>query len=334
MRARRETRGWAVRAARRIAPGESARGAQQQGFGARLDSFPSQLRGLLPARFESGAVTVRTRGGGERTLELRPLSSGGSNTVYTIPELPGSVLRVSSGALSPNDRRAYYREIAVQRKLAAMGLSPRVVAVVYTPTRVGVIMERFDATLEDVLCNEEDTRRVFLEHDGEGALIELMMLVSRVSSCVDTKAANVVLRLDPVEFAVIDVDPYFCGARRARAMCASVDFAMCVARGSPASAVHAAVSLLILTLEAARTGPVPLPRIVDALLGAWPTVKKALHADRGGRAGGMGAEISAMAQIKHYTGIRTYAGVRAALSALLPTAGTGSDLTHRTSLSV
>jgi hypothetical protein len=91
---------------------------------------------------------------------------------------------------------------------------------------------------------------------------------------------------------------------------------MCVARGSPASAVHAAVSLLILTLEAARTGPVPLPRIVGALCAAWPTVKRALQADRGRRAGGMGAQISAMAQIRHYTGIRTYAGVHSALSAL------------------
>ena len=207
---------------------------------------------MLVAKFGRGSVTLRVRGG-ERTLEIRRLSSGGFNTVYALPALPRYVLRVSSTNLGADDRRAYHREIAVQRKLAELRLSPRVFAVVHAGDRVGVFMERFDATLEDVLCNEEDTRRVFVEHDGEGALIELMMLVSRVSSCVDTKAANVVLRLDPVEFAVIDVDPYFCGARRARATCASADFAMCVARGSPASAVHAAVSLLILTLEAART---------------------------------------------------------------------------------
>ena len=332
MRARRETRGctgWAVRAAKRDAPGAR----MDVGFGARLASFPSELRGLLPARLEGGAVTVRTRRGGERTLELRPLSSGGSNTVYTIPELPGCVLRVSSGALSPNDRRAYYREIAVQRKLAAMGLSPRVVAVVYTPTRVGVIMERFDATLEDVLCNEEDTRRVFVEHDGEGALIELMMLVSRVSSCVDTKAANVVVRLEPtVALALIDVDVYFCGVKQrprpsdapgVEWLRAELRRATSAPRAKPPLGALVAMSLLILCLDSAPVATMgQLRRIAAALLEHAPTVMRLVADDEiatvapGNKAAyaWMGAGESVFRQLAHYTPIKRLAEIETRLA--------------------
>jgi hypothetical protein len=275
------------------------------------DSVEAEIRGVLVATFGRGFVKLRVRGG-ERTLEIRRLSSGGFNTVYALPALPRFVLRVSSTPLGADDRRAYHREIAVQRKLARLRLSPRVFAVVHAGGRVGVFMERFDATLEDVLRVRSHRQKVFGEHDGEGALIELMMRVSRVASCVDTKAANVVLRLAPVELAVIDLDPYFCRARKGRE-CA--EFEQCVRSGSPASAVHAAVSLLILALEAAHSAPhsAPMfPRIVGALLGAWPVVERALRADERGN----GAPVSAMQQIRHYTGIRTYAGVRRALSAM------------------
>jgi hypothetical protein len=269
---------------------------------AEAEAVEAEIRGVLTATFGRGHVRLRVRGG-ERTLEIRRLSSGGYNTVYALPALPRYVLRVSSTPLGTEDRRAYHREIAVQRKLAKLRLSPRVFAVVHAGERVGVFMERFDATLEDALRVRAYARRVFVEHDGEGALVELMMRVSRVASCVDTKAANVVLRLAPVELAVIDVDPYFCRARRGRE-CA--DFARCLRRGSPASAVHAAVSLLILVLEARN--PRPLQRVVAALLDAWPVVERALRADERN-----GAQVSAMDQIRHYTGIRTYAGARRAL---------------------
>ena len=194
-----------------------------------VEALEAEIRGVLVAKFGRGSVTLRVRGG-ERTLEIRRLSSGGFNTVYALPALPRYVLRVSSTNLGADDRRAYHREIAVQRKLAELRLSPRVFAVVHAGDRVGVFMERFDATLEDVLRVRSLTHKVFGEHDGEGALIELMMRVSRVASCVDTKAANVVLRLAPVELAVIDVDPFFCRARRARAECA--EFERCVRRGA------------------------------------------------------------------------------------------------------
>ncbi len=282
------------------------------------------LRGVLCARFalDDASVTVTTRAELERTLELRALSSGGFNTVYSLPALPSCVLRVSTEALAPGEQRAYYAEVATQRRLASIGLSPRVYAVVHDVeecsfreapyafrARIGVVMERYDATLEDVLRSERLTRRVFVEHDGERALVELMLRASRVVSCVDTKAANVVVRLAPVEFAVIDVDPFFCGARRARAACG--DFARCLKAGRPASAVHAAVSLLILSLEAAQDAALPWRATLSAMCAAWPVLSRALRADKRGE--GMGARTSAMEQIAHYAGIRTYSGVRRAL---------------------
>ena len=275
-----------------------------------VEALEAEIRGTLVATLGRDHVRLRLRGG-ERALEIHRLSSGGFNTVYALPALPRYVLRVSSTPLGAEDRRAYHREIAVQRKLARLRLSPRVFAVVHAGERVGVFMERFDATLESVLRTREHARKVFGEHDGEGALIELMARVSRVASCVDTKAANVVLRLAPVELAVIDVDPYFCRARRGRE-CA--EFEACVRAGAPASAVHAAVSLLILVLEAARATPRAasmFPRIVGALLGSWRVIERALRADERN-----GAQVSAMDQIRHYTGIRTYAGVRRALDAM------------------
>ena len=310
---------WAVRAVptvrRSIKRGRSRRSRARFGeagaaVGA-VGALEAEIRGVLLATFGRGVVTLRVRGT-ERTLEIHRISSGGFNTVYALPALPRYVLRVSSTALGVEDRRAYHREIAVQRKLAKLRLSPRVFAVVHAGERVGVFMERFDATLEDVLRVREHAQKVFGEHDGEGALIELMMRVSRVASCVDTKAANVVLRLAPVELAVIDVDPYFCRARRG-SECA--DFAACVRLGAPASAVHAAVSLLILVLEAARIPRAAgaFPRIVGALLGSWRVVERALRADERN-----GAQVSAMDQIRHYTGIRTPAGVRRALDSMAP----------------
>jgi hypothetical protein len=277
------------------------------------------LVGNLHATFEARAVTVR----GQRLelvrLELEPLSSGGFNTVYTMPAFPAMVLRVSTRPLPAAEQRAYRREIAVQTKLAALGLSPRVHATltqtVGARARIGVVMERFDATLEDVLRDAGATRRVFAEHDGERALVELLLRVSRVASCVDTKAANVVVRYraGPVEFAMIDVDPYFCADRRGAA-CA--DLARCLRAGTPRSAVHAAVSLLILTLDAARLRPavaLPWPNAIDAMLAAWPTLARALRADARGGPAGLGAATSAMAQIAHYTGVRTVAGTERAL---------------------
>jgi hypothetical protein len=271
------------------------------------------LVGNLRATFEPRAVTVRGR-----RLELVPLSSGGFNTVYTMPAHPSVVLRVS-GALGADDQRAYRREIAVQKRLAALGLSPRVFATLAqrlgARARIGVVMERFDGTLEDVLRDAASTRRVFAEHDGERALAELLLRVSRVTSCVDTKAANVVVRYvaGPVELAMIDVDPYFCADRRG-ATCAA--FAQCLAAASPRSAVHAAVSLLILTLDAARLRPsvaLPWPNLLAAMRAAWPTLERALRADARGASGGLGAEASAMEQIAHYTGITTVSGARRAL---------------------
>lgn len=310
---------WAVRAAptgprARSSKSDTKRGRSLRSrarFGAAVEALEAEIRGVLLATFGRGVVTLRVRGT-ERTLEIRRISSGGFNTVYALPALPRYVLRVSSTALCLEDRRAYHREIAVQRKLAKLRLSPRVFAVVHAGERVGVFMERFDATLEDVLRVREHAQKVFGEHDGEGALIELMMRVSRVASCVDTKAANVVLRLAPVELAVIDVDPYFCRARRG-SECA--DFAACVRLGAPASAVHAAVSLLILVLEAARIprAAAAFPRVVGALLGSWRVVERALRADERN-----GAQVSAMDQIRHYTGIRTFAGVRRALGSMAP----------------
>jgi hypothetical protein len=278
------------------------------------------MRGTVQAWFDGTAVVFRARGGTERAVETRGLSEGGYNTVYTLGGT-SHVLRVSTRALSPNEQREYFREIAVQTKLAKLGLSPRVVATAHfvdecsfvarpyaRAARLGVVMERYDATLEAVIASDEMYARVFGEHDGEAALVELMLRVSRVVSCVDTKAANVVVRLDPVEFAVIDVDPFFCGARRARAAPRAAEFAASLRRGKPASAVHAAVSLVILLLDAEHVRRGRFPRIARALLGAWRVVERALRADT------MGAETSAMEQIGHYTGIASVRGVRRAIA--------------------
>ena len=71
-------------------------------------------------------------------------------------------------------------------------------------------MERLSYTLNDVIECPTLLRKVFVDEDGEAALVDLYMRASALIRCVDPKSANVVVRLDPLRLALIDVDPLFC----------------------------------------------------------------------------------------------------------------------------
>jgi hypothetical protein len=138
-------------------------------------------------------------------------------------------------------RDEYWAEVERTAALSADGLAPRT----YTRlvmweawggiyVRLGVVLERFEFSLDEVQMCPSLTRRMFVESDGESALVDLYARASGRMRCVDTKPGNVVVRLprarhelrdageprahyrERIErmrprLALIDVDPYFCG---------------------------------------------------------------------------------------------------------------------------
>jgi hypothetical protein len=307
---------------------------------------PSLLRErtVLRATLRDHTLTVVSADGRRATARVAPLSSGGYNTVYAVRDAR-LVVRVSTKPMSPDEQRDYYRELEVQRALSAESLSPEVFAVLhFTPecsfaevpyardAQIGVCMVRFDCTLADVLESAERTARVFVEHDGEEALVALFAKAAGVATCVDTKAANVVVRLEPtVAFALIDVDTHFCGVKQ-RAVPKDPDLAWLEAelkraakapRGKPPVGALVALSLLILCLDAAPIATMgQLRRIALALLHHAPTVMRLVADDEiaslapaatKGTYAWMGAAESVFRQLEHYTPIRRLAAIESRL---------------------
>ena len=189
----------------------------------------------------------------QETCTIERVCTGGYNRVFFLREYPDVVVRVSrkklEEACNADLRGAYSAEIETQRALADRGISPRVFCTVVRSARakkskspegqkepraqkgqksrdtrrpraqvvVGYAMERFDVSLADALDAGYDfgTR-------SKRALVELFERAATLVRCVDTTAANVVMRPassssssgssgSSHEFRLIDVDGYFCG---------------------------------------------------------------------------------------------------------------------------
>ena len=191
----------------------------------------------------------------QETCTIERVCTGGYNRVFFLREYPDVVVRVSrkklEEACNADLRGAYTAEIETQRALADRGISPRVFCTVVRSARakkrpegqkgpegqtgqtgqksrdtrgprapkakaqvvVGYAMERFDVSLADALDAGYDfgTR-------SKRALVELFERAATLVRCVDTTAANVVMRpassgssSGSHEFRLIDVDGYFCG---------------------------------------------------------------------------------------------------------------------------
>jgi len=166
-------------------------------------------------------LQVETPLGIERTV-LTLLDSGGFNNVYTFPadDRRRRVLRISQRALDREQRLEFQREVGVMYRLARLRIVPEVFAVyAFACGRVGVEMERYDVALDNVEQCPTLTRRVFVENDGESAVIDLYVRASQHVWCVDTRPANVVVRFGreggsggaQLEMRLIDIDTrYFC----------------------------------------------------------------------------------------------------------------------------
>ena len=164
-------------------------------------------------------LKVDTPHGHEATV-LTLLDSGAFNNVYTFP--PGhprdAVMRISQHALDYDHRCAFDQEVRVLRKLAGLRIAPTIFAVhEFTCGRVGVEMERYDAALDKVEMCPSLARQVFVDHDGESDVIDLYVRASQHIWCIDTRPANVVVKVRrqhrrvQVEMRLIDIDTrYFC----------------------------------------------------------------------------------------------------------------------------
>ena len=301
--------------------------------------------GVLRASMRDNTLSVVSADGARATVGLVPLSSGGYNSVYVARDTK-LVVRVSTKPMTSDEQAMYYRELAVQRALAAESLSPEVFAVLHfvsadecsfaeepyaRETQIGVCMVKYDCTLADVLASAERTARVFVEYDGEEALVALFANAASVATCVDTKAANVVVRLEPtVAFALIDVDVYFCGVRQRPVpskpgvewLRAELKRAESAPPSKPPLGALVAMSLLILCLDSARVASMgQLRRIAAALLEHAPTVMRLVADDEIATVSSskqayawMGAGESVFRQLAHYTPIKRLAEIEARLA--------------------
>jgi hypothetical protein len=301
---------------------------------------------VLRASLKENTLRVESKDGRRETLSLTPLSAGGYNSVY-VAHGTNLVVRISTKPMNAEEQLAYYREIAVQRELASESLSPQVFAVLhFTPagecsfdegayareTQIGVCMIKFDCTLADVLESPERTARVFVEYDGEEALVALFAKAASIATCVDTKAANVVVRLEPtVAMALIDVDVYFCGVQKRPVpsdpsiawLGSELKRAKSAPRAKPTTGALVALSLLILCLDSASIATMgQLRRIVLVLLAHAPTVMRlvaddeiAALAQTKGAYAWMGSSESVFRQLSHYASIKRLAEIETKLVA-------------------
>jgi hypothetical protein len=105
------------------------------------------------------------------------------------------------------------------RELGAIGVGPEVYATLEVQLEgkllLGFAMERFERTLSEIPKCPSLMRKVFVEADGETALVDLYVRSSELIRCADTKPGNVVVRFGAngnghLRLAMIDVAPDFC----------------------------------------------------------------------------------------------------------------------------
>jgi hypothetical protein len=151
------------------------------------------------------------------------------------------VVRIKKKPVDRGGDDKYWQEVEQTTMVSDAGLAPRTYArlLLTRGTRVVpcVVLERFEYSLSEIQECPALMRRMFVEYDGESALVDLYTRTSRLMRCIDTKPGNVVVRFrvpkpevdrsmilkrrrlskeeaaDRVmpRIALIDVDRKFCG---------------------------------------------------------------------------------------------------------------------------
>jgi hypothetical protein len=163
---------------------------------------------------------------------LALLQEGTYNRVYTIRTAAGPIqdvvfrlAKVSKGTVLDRYNK-HQQELLTGVRLAEQGICPKIfmnlaASMVVTEQSeqyitFGTAIERYDCSLADVQLCPILMRQVFVEGNGESLLIDLYARVSSTTMCIDTRPANVVVRLPDasrgISLALIDVDPGFCFA--------------------------------------------------------------------------------------------------------------------------
>ena len=132
-------------------------------------------------------------------------------------DLEGVVIRLTKPGNPRPSREAFEREVMFMRELGAIGVGPEVYATLEVELEgkllLGFAMERFERTLSEIPKCPSLMRKVFVEADGETALVDLYVRSSELIRCADTKPGNVVVRFGAngyLRLAMIDVAPDFC----------------------------------------------------------------------------------------------------------------------------
>jgi hypothetical protein len=132
-------------------------------------------------------------------------------------DLEGVVIRLTKPGKPRPSREAFEREAMFMRELGAIGVGPEVYATLEVKLEgkllLGFAMERFETALSEIPKCPSLMRKVFVEADGETALVDLYVRSSELIRCTDTKPGNVVVSFGAkgyVRLAMIDVAPDFC----------------------------------------------------------------------------------------------------------------------------
>jgi hypothetical protein len=170
---------------------------------------------MLKGTFIWGSAAAHPTGlalsidGKRREYGLNLAFAGSSNAAYYLheagpsgPMLEDVLIRVAHAPEDDDDdalrERAeeFQRESAFARRIGEEGIGPAIYAELEIDGRLGFAMERFDHSLDEVARCPALMKTMFVESDGESALVDLYVQSSRLLRCVDTKPGNVVVRLE------------------------------------------------------------------------------------------------------------------------------------------
>jgi hypothetical protein len=275
-----------------------------------------RLRGAGTLHGTIGDGDAPTMNIGAATVHLREIAKGSWNKVYAVNSELTARVSIETVPETEAETHKYWREIDLTAQMAARGLAPAVhkkliLSVGNALVRLGVVLERYEHSLYDVQLCPRLMREMFIESDGEAALVDLYARTSGVMRCIDTKPPNVVVRFahertrrknegagafarrivrTQPRIALIDVDPLFCGSPHeldvvaqqftGSASLADLDRALRDYE-TPSVLLAAAMSLLVHCVLAAKEAPFGFPyvRIARTLLRNWGTVELLVEDD-------------------------------------------------------
>jgi hypothetical protein len=177
--------------------------------------------GRARANGERARLSIAFRDGTIHEYELAIMSSGGANYALST-EAHDIMIRLARDPARPyeSDLRDHEDEVKVTRELADRGICPEIFLDIRIRETGGdkvypaTAIERMHYSLSAVQKCPVLMRKMFVEADGESALVDLYTRASHIVRCTDTKPANVVVNLyddgTPPRIALIDVDTEHC----------------------------------------------------------------------------------------------------------------------------